>query len=159
MSPQNVAASVKARLQNKARESGRVYNELLQLYAMERFLYRLSKSAHSDKFVLKGALLFMVWKPDYDRRTTMDIDLLGFTENSLNNLAAIAKEICETEVEEDGIQFDMENIRVERIKEDADYEGVRIRTAALLERSRVPIQVDTGTRRLCTRQSHRNPVL
>lgn len=144
MSPQNVAASVKARLQNKARESGRVYNELLQLYAMERFLYRLSKSAHSDKFVLKGALLFMVWKPDYDRRTTMDIDLLGFTENSLNNLAAIAKEICETEVEEDGIRFDAEDVRAERIKEDADYEGVRIRTAALLERSRVPIQVDIG---------------
>jgi len=144
MSPANIAASVKARLQNKARESGKPYNDLLRLYAMERFLYRLSKSEHSEKFVLKGALLFMVWEPDYDRRTTMDIDLLGFTENSMDNLAAIVKEICETDVEEDGIQFDSENIRPERIKEDADYEGVRILTAGFLERSRVPIQVDIG---------------
>lgn len=144
MSPANIAASVKARLQNKARETGQRYNDLLQRYAMERFLYRLSKSEHSEKFVLKGALLFLVWKPDYDRRSTMDIDLLGFTGNSLDNLATIAKEICETDTEDDGIEFDSENIRVERIKEDADYEGVRIRILALLERSRVPIQIDIG---------------
>lgn len=144
MSPANIAASVKARLQNKARETGRPSNDLLRLYAMERFLYRLSKSEHSEKFVLKGALLFMVWKPDYERRTTMDIDLLGFTENSLDNLAAIAKAICDADVEEDGIEFDSENIRVARIKEDADYEGVRILTNAFLERSRIPIQIDIG---------------
>jgi hypothetical protein len=91
---------------------------------MERFLYRLSKSTHAEKFVLKGALLFWVWKAEYERRTTMDIDLLGFTENSLDNLAAIAKEICESKVEEDGVEFDSETIRMERIKEDADYTGV-----------------------------------
>lgn len=144
MSPSNIAASVKARLQNKAKEAGKPYNDLLRLYAMERFLYRLSKSEHAEKFVLKGALLFMVWKSNYERRTTMDIDLLGFTENSLDNLAAIGKEICENDVEEDGIQFDSENIRVARIKEDADYEGVRILTNAFLERSRIPIQIDIG---------------
>ncbi len=144
MSPANIAASVKARLQNKARKFGKPFNDLLRLYAMERFLYRLSKSEHSEKLVLKGALLFMVWKPDYERRTTMDIDLLGFTENSLDNLTAIAKEICETDVEEDGIRFDNENIRVTRIKEDADYEGIRILTNAFLERSRIPIQIDIG---------------
>lgn len=144
MSPQNMAASVKAKLQNKARETGQVYNEVLQLYAMERFLYRLSQSDHAEKFVLKGALLFMVWEPEYQRRTTLDIDLLGFTDNSLENLEEIAKEVCETEVEDDGLKFDTGNIRVERIKEDADYEGVRIRTFALLERSRVPLQIDIG---------------
>ena len=73
MSPANIAASVKARLQNKAREAEKPHNELRRLYAMERFLYRLSKSAHAEKFVLKGALLFMVWKPNYQRRSTMDI--------------------------------------------------------------------------------------
>ena len=144
MSPANIAASVKARLQNKARESDKPYNDMLRLYAMERFLYRLSKSDYSEKFVLKGALLFMVWKPDYERRTTMDIDLLGFTENSMDNLTAIFKAICETDVDEDGIEFNSENIRAERIKEDADYEGVRILTAGFLERSRVPIQIDIG---------------
>jgi predicted nucleotidyltransferase component of viral defense system len=144
MSSQNIAASVKARLQNKARETGQRYNDFLQLYGMERFLYRLSKSTHAEKFVLKGALLFWVWKAEYERRTTMDIDLLGFTENSLDNLAAIAKEICESKVEEDGVEFDSETIRMERIKEDADYTGVRIRTSARLEQTRIPIQVDIG---------------
>ncbi|MBC8206094.1 MAG: nucleotidyl transferase AbiEii/AbiGii toxin family protein [Kiritimatiellales bacterium] len=144
MSPANIAASVKARLQNKASESKKPTNDLLRLYGMERFLYRLSKSEHSEKFVLKGALLFMVWEPDYERRTTMDIDLLGFTENSLENLVAIAKQVCEAEVEEDGIEFDSESIRVGRIKEDADYEGVRILINAFLERSRIPIQIDIG---------------
>ena len=144
MSSRNIAASVKARLQNIARESGNVFAELLQLYVMERFLYRLSQSDYVDMFVLKGALLFAVWKPEYERRTTMDIDLLGFTENSLEHLEHIARAVCETGVEEDGIQFDLKNIRAERIKDNADYEGVRIRTFALLERSRIPLQIDIG---------------
>ena len=144
MSSKNIAASVKARLQNIARETGNTFAELLQLYVMERFLYRLSQSDYANTFVLKGALLFAVWEPEYDRRTTMDIDLLGFTDNSLDHLEYIAQTVCETKVEDDGIRFDTENINPERIKEDADYEGVRIRTFALLERSRVPLQVDIG---------------
>ena len=142
--PSNLAHSVFQRLRNYAKEHGEDFNRLLSRYAMERFLYRLSKSEHSNKFVLKGALLFMVWEPDYDRRSTKDIDLLGFTENSLDNLATVAKEICEADVEEDGIRFDSENIQVQRIKEDADYEGVRIRTFAYIGQSRIPIQIDIG---------------
>jgi predicted nucleotidyltransferase component of viral defense system len=142
--PSNLAHSVFQRLLNHAKQNGEDFNLLLSRYAMERFLYRLSKSAHADKFVLKGALLFRVWEPEYPRRSTVDIDLLGFTENTLENLGAIAKEICETEVEKDGILFDAKTIRAERIKEDADYEGVRIRTFAFIERSRIPIQVDIG---------------
>ena len=57
----NVAASVRQRLLNEARATGRPFNELLQYFAMERFLYRLSKSPHSEKFVLKGALMFPTW--------------------------------------------------------------------------------------------------
>lgn len=143
-SPSNLAHSVFQRLLNYAKQNGEDFNLLLSRYAMERFLYRLSKSVHAEKFVLKGALLFMVWEPDYQRRSTVDIDLLGFTENTLENLATIAEEICEAEVEKDGILFDSKNIRVERIKEDADYEGVRIRTFAFIERSRIPIQIDIG---------------
>lgn len=142
MSSRNIAASVKARLQNIAREGGNTFAELLQLYVMERFLYRLSQSDYADRFILKGALLFAVWKPEYERRTTMDIDLLGFTDNSLDLLEHIARAVCETEVEDDGIQFNLENLRAARIKEDADDEGVRIRTFALLERSRIPLQID-----------------
>jgi predicted nucleotidyltransferase component of viral defense system len=142
--PNNLAHSVFQRLLNYAKENGENFNRLLSRYAMERFLYRLSKSEHSEKFILKGALLFLVWEPDYDRRSTKDIDLLGFTENSLDNLAAIAKEVCKADVEEDGIEFDDKNIQVQRIKEDADYEGVRIRSFAFIGRSRIPIQVDIG---------------
>ncbi len=146
MSPglKNIAASVKSRLQNKAKEEGRVYHDLLQLHVMERFLYRLSQSKYADKFVLKGALLFAVWGPEYQRRTTLDVDLLGFTENSLGNLEQIARMVCETEVPDDGITFDLESIKAQRIKEDADYEGVRIRAFALLEKSRIPLQIDIG---------------
>lgn len=142
--PNNLAHSVFQRLLNYAKENGEDFNRLLSRYAMERFLYRLSKSEHSNKFVLKGALLFMVWEPNYDRRSTKDIDLLGFTENSLDNLETIAKEICEADVEEDGIRFGSETIQVQRIKEDADYEGVRIRGFAFIGRSRIPIQIDIG---------------
>jgi predicted nucleotidyltransferase component of viral defense system len=142
--PSNLAHSVFQRLLNYAKEHGEDFNRLLSRYAMERFLYRLSKSEHSGKFVLKGALLFLVWEPDYQRRSTKDIDLLGFTENSLDNLTAIAKEVCETAVEEDGIQFDSGTIQIERITEDADYAGIRIKGVAFIGKSRIPIQIDIG---------------
>jgi hypothetical protein len=72
----DLSASVHQRLLNKARETGRPFNELLQYFAMERFLYRLSRSSHVNRFVLKGALMFTVWKAS-PSRSTMDIDLLG----------------------------------------------------------------------------------
>ena len=57
----NIAASIRQRLLNKARETDRPFNEVLQYFAIERFLYRLSQSDHADKFVLKGALMFTAW--------------------------------------------------------------------------------------------------
>jgi len=80
----DVAASVRQRLQNRARETDRPFSEILQYYAMERFLFRLSKSAYSKKFVLKGALMLAVWEAPTSR-PTMDIDLLGRLENDLEN--------------------------------------------------------------------------
>ncbi len=110
---------------------------------MERFLYRLSKSSHSGRFVLKGALMLRVWAGPA-ARPTKDIDLLGRLDNSLENLAAVVKEVCAVQVEEDGIIFRAESIRTERIKEDADYEGVRIRFEGLLGKARIPMQLDVG---------------
>lgn len=98
----DIAASVRQRLLNKARASGRPFNELLQYFATERFLYRLSKSAHADKFVLKVALMFTVWQAP-ETRPTMDIDLLGITGNSIDAITAIAQTICEQDVEPDGL--------------------------------------------------------
>ena len=138
----NVAASVHQRLLNIAREAGTPFNEILQYFAMERLLYRLSCSAHKSSFVLKGALLFRVWSVP-DSRATRDIDFLAFVDNSTENLAAIFREICEVDVD-DGLNFDPDSIDARTIKEDADYEGVRIRFRRLLNKARITLQVDVG---------------
>ena len=92
-SPKDIARSVHQRLLNEAKRTGRPFNELLQYYAMERLLYRLSLSPHADKFVLKGALLFTAWQaPMY--RPTRDIDLLGRLDNSLEGIAGVFRDIC-----------------------------------------------------------------
>jgi predicted nucleotidyltransferase component of viral defense system len=115
----NMAASIRQRLLNKARETGRPFSELLQYYAMERFLYRLSKSPYGDSFVLKGALMLTVWKAPLSR-PTMDIDLLGRIDNSIETIVKVTKELCQQEVEPDGIAFDAAGIEAERIAEDAE---------------------------------------
>jgi predicted nucleotidyltransferase component of viral defense system len=139
----NLPASIQDRLLNQARLSDRPFNELLQYYAIERFLYRLSQSKHVGQFVLKGALLFRVWGLPA-LRPTRDIDLLGYTSNEVENLVAIIKEVCVQEVQEDALLFDPETVTGERIKEDADYEGVRVRFVGLLGKTRVHLQIDVG---------------
>ena len=89
----NLPASIHGRLRNKARERRRPFQEILQYYANERFLYRLAQSKHANTFVLKGALIFFAWGIPLER-PTRDIDLRGFTLNSLDNLTEIIQEIC-----------------------------------------------------------------
>ncbi len=139
----NMAASVRQRLQNVARSSGRPFQEVLQYYAMERFLYRLAQSSHSDRFVLKGALMFNVWRTPTSR-PTKDIDLLGHMNNSPNALAAVMREVCRQSVEADGLMFDAESVEGIVIKEDADYEGVRVTFRGSLENARISMQIDIG---------------
>ena len=138
----NIAASVHQRLLNVARETGRPFNEVLQYFAMERLLYRLSASAHKDSFVLKGALLFRVWDVP-DSRATRDIDLLAFLENSPDSIAAIFREVCTIEGD-DGLVFDPDSVDARTIKQDADYEGVRIRFRGSLGKARITMQIDIG---------------
>jgi predicted nucleotidyltransferase component of viral defense system len=128
---------------NQARKHGRPFDELLQYYAIERFLYRLSQSRYASQFVLKGALLFRVWELQ-TFRPTRDIDLLGFTGNEVGNLVAIAREVCELDFPEDGVRFDPVTVIGERIKEDAKYEGVRLRFSGSLGKARLHLQVDVG---------------
>lgn len=139
----NISASIHQRLLNKARETKRPFNELLQYYAMERFLYRLSRSPHAKKFILKGALMLSVWKVSA-LRSTRDIDLLGRVENNIAVLSDVTKEICLQKVEPDGLVFDPASIAGEHITEDADYEGVRIRFRGSLGAARVAMQIDVG---------------
>lgn len=120
----NIAASVRQRLLNKARHDKRPFNELLQYFAIERFLFRLSRSSHAEKFILKGALMLRAWQAPLFR-PTMDIDMLGRnTGNEIEKIIKQIREICQVSVEpEDGLKFDTNNISGERITEDADYEA------------------------------------
>lgn len=138
----NVAASVHQRPLNVARKAGRPFNEVLQYFAMECLLYRLSCSAHVGSFVLKGALLFRVWDVP-DTRATRDIDFLAFLDNSPATIAAIFREVCAIHGD-DGLVFEPDSVDARAIKEDAEYEGVRVRFRGLLGKARVTIQVGVG---------------
>jgi predicted nucleotidyltransferase component of viral defense system len=139
----NLPASIHQRLLNKARQSGRAFNELLQYYAIERLLYRLSISEYSELFTLKGALMFNAWGLT-SPRPTRDIDLLGHTQNTVDAVLKIFQDLSKLEAEPDGLEFDPVHIQSERIKEDADYEGIRITMIARLGKTRLTIQIDIG---------------
>ena len=143
MSGRDLGASVRQRLLDRSRAQNRPFQELLQYYAMERFLYRLANSAHADRFILKGALLLTAWQAPLSR-PTMDIDLAGRANNQLDHVEKAITEVCETSVQPDGIEFNRDSIEVSRIKEDADYEGVRVQFHATLARARIPMQLDIG---------------
>ncbi len=142
-SPKDITASLRQRLLNKARESGRPFNELLQYYAMERFLYRLAKSSYAKEFVLKGALMFRVWQAP-SSRPTIDIDLLGKLKNEIDEIETAVRDICKVNVEPDGLLFDPGTVRAERITEDADYHGVRVRFRGSFSTARITMQIDIG---------------
>ena len=137
------AASVHARLLNRARQDGRPFNELLQFFAMERMLYRLSKSEHGGSFVLKGALMLQVWG-DLRSRSTRDIDLLGRASAEPEALAAVIGEIVSTPVQEDGLVFDSSGITANAIRIAAHYDGVRLRIPGTLGNARINLQIDVG---------------
>jgi len=139
----NIAASVHQRLLNKAKDSGRAFNEVLEYFAIERFIYRLSKSPSAERFILKGALMFTAWEAPVSR-PTKDIDLLGRIHNSIDVITAATKEACTQRVEPDGMTFDAESVSATTITEDADYEGVRVRIQGNLGNARISLQIDIG---------------
>jgi len=142
-SPQNVSASVRQRLLNRSKADNRSFNELLQYYAMERFLYRLSLSDHAQHYILKEALMLRAWNsPEF--RPTMDIDMLGRTGNEEENITEQIRDILAVEIKPDGLSFDSDSIQTERITEDADYEGIRVRFRGALGTARISMQIDIG---------------
>ena len=139
----NIAASVRARLQNVAKEKQANFQRMLTRYALERLLFRLSISPHKDHFILKGAMLYAAWLED-PFRTTRDLDLLSFGDREAERLVAIFRDICVQAVDEDGLNFDAEHIVAEPIRDDQTYEGLRLRTSARLGTAVIPIQIDIG---------------
>lgn len=116
---------------------------MLQFYGLERFLYRLCRSEHGQRFVLKGALLLRVWNTP-EARPTRDIDLLGHGPNSVEQLEQMARDVCDLPVEDDGLVFDSSGVEGRRIKEDAEYAGVRVTFTGYLGKARIPMQLDVG---------------
>ncbi|MDO8674328.1 MAG: nucleotidyl transferase AbiEii/AbiGii toxin family protein, partial [Dehalococcoidia bacterium] len=139
----DLPASIRQRLLNRAHETNRPFNELLQYFAMERFLYRLSESPHAAMFVLKGALMFTTLTT-LRSRPTMDIDLLGRFSNSIDGVVDVMRDVCLQNVEPDGMDFDPNSIVGERIAEAADYEGVRVRLHGALGTAQISIRLDVG---------------
>lgn len=139
----NLPASVHHRLLNLAKETKRPFNELLQYYTMERFLFRLGNSPFADRFILKGALMLRVWDLS-QARPTMDIDLLGRTANTVENLVEIIRQCLSVEVAEDGINFDHNSVQGEPIALEKKYQGVRVRVRGKLGNARLSLELDFG---------------
>lgn len=139
----DLSASVKYRLLALARERREDLQLILTSYALERLLYRISRSAHRDQFVVKGALLFSVWTHQ-THRMTRDLDLLGRGTDAVPQIEQSFRELCALPVEPDGIEFLAETVTGEEIREEQEYGGVRITMQALLGKARIPVQVDIG---------------
>lgn len=139
----NIAASIRQKLLNKRNTDKRPFDEILRYFAMERFLYRLSKSQHADKFILKGALMLRVWQSS-QYRPTMDIDMLGNSSNKIEVVTQQIRDIIATSIEPDGITFDEQSIAAERITENADYEGIRVSFEGKLDNAVIHMQIDIG---------------
>lgn len=137
------AASVRQRLLNRARAEGDDFQVLLTRYVLERFLYRLGRSEHRDQFVVKGAMLFVLWEGDL-HRTTRDLDLLGSGPSGIADVERAVRDVLTTEVEDDGVSFAPETVRGDLVREEQEYEGVRVTAEARVGNARVRLKLDVG---------------
>jgi len=140
----NVGHSAFQRLLNLSKENNENFNLLLIRYGIERFLYRLSLSKQSDCFILKGASLFLVWMGQ-NYRVTKDVDLLGFGKPDLDELAETFKTVCLIECpQDDGMVYLPDTVKAEAIREEQEYDGIRVTLLGMLNKARIPIQIDVG---------------
>jgi hypothetical protein len=139
----DIAASVRARLLQNSKEQGKTFDEVMTLYMLERFLYRLSLSQYREQFILKGGLLLCVLFNDRSR-TTKDADFLArHLVSQLDNIGDIFKMICSVQCN-DGLIFNSDTLQTVRIKEDADYEGVRVNILCYMGQAKKVLQIDIG---------------
>jgi hypothetical protein len=141
--PTNLPASIHQRLLNRAKQEGRPLNELLQYFAMERFLFRLAQSPHAEEFLLKGALMLRIWNPAL-ARPTMDIDLLARTAATEAAVVGMVKECLAPASPDDGLRFDAASLRADAIAADAIHQGLRLRFTAHLGHIPIAMQADVG---------------
>ena len=138
----NIGASVRARLLTLSKANGQPFDVLLTRFVLERLLYRLSRSAYAKAFVLKGAMLLATWEAN-PHRVTRDLDLLGFGESEAEGMLKIFREVLAV-ADDDGVVFDVADLKVDQIREELEYGGLRLKTRATLGGARVPVVVDIG---------------
>jgi len=138
-----LAQSVQVRLVRHARMLGVDTNLILTRFAMERFLYRLSRSPEGENFVLKGGLLLLVWLGE-TIRPTRDADLLGLGDLSDEALAKTFREVCAVGVEPDAMTYLPDSIRVAAVRPEDAYGGKRVTLESHLGPARLRVQVDVG---------------
>lgn len=149
--PRHLDQSIRAKLLNLSKQKKVDFNNLVTRYISDRFLYRLSQSKYQEKFVLKGATLFKCWQGEL-HRPTKDLDFLAYGNNEISELIQQLKAVCEIQCE-DGVQFHPESIKGEKIKEDQEYEGVRIHINYKLASVQGKIQIDIGFGDIITPQA------
>jgi hypothetical protein len=140
--PDGRAKSIRQRLRNELRARGEDVTLGLQRYAVERFLYRLGRSPHRERFVLKGATLFAIWGTAY--RPTRDIDFTGYGSSNPPDVIAAFREICNTEDDVDQLVFETNSITAEPIRDGSEYDGLRLHIRARLGESDIALQIDVG---------------
>jgi predicted nucleotidyltransferase component of viral defense system len=139
----NIAASARQRLLDLARKRGADFQLILIQYAVERLLYRFSRSVYKDRFILKGAMLFSVWSEE-PFRATRDLDFLGKGDNTVSAMTKVFGEICKTAADGDGLEFLSDKIDGQEIRDAQEYRGIRLSFEARLAGARIPVQVDIG---------------
>ncbi len=139
----DLAASVLARLLNRARETGDDHQTLLTSYCLERFLYRLGASDYRDRFVLKGAMLLRLWS-DRPYRATRDLDLLRRGDGAFDAIRDDLRAIVATPVPPDAVTFDGERIEIVAIRAEDEYAGTRATLLARCGKARLSLQIDMG---------------
>jgi predicted nucleotidyltransferase component of viral defense system len=132
-------------LRSKAQSAGRTTAEYLRLYALEGFLLRLANSPHKNRFVLKGGVLLAAYEL---RRPTADVDLAALaTLGAVEAVRKLVADVAATRLPDgldDGISFDLDDVRAETIREGDAYGGVRVRLVARLASAREPFHVDVN---------------
>jgi len=140
--PKDVAASVRSRLLNLARQTGRPFEEVLVLYGLERFLFRLSQSDYRDSLILKGGLL-LIGMGFPAARPTRDIDFLALMPTSIDTVSQAIQQIGAIHVN-DGITYDCSELRHETMSPSTEYQGIRLKFVGQLGQARIPMQIDIG---------------
>ena len=138
----DIAASVLARLKNKAKESGRSYQLCLQLFCQEEFLRRLEKSKYAENLVLKGGL-FLYSLTDFDSRVTVDVDfLLRQIPNTPEQLKGILEEVIAIQTDNDFVTFEIKDITPIAVAK--KYAGMSASMVAHIKNTRTPFGIDFG---------------